>query len=82
MASNLFNQLNQQLPNNNILGLIKMFKETSNPQQMIMNMASQNPQVANILQDIKNYGGDAKSLFYDRAKQMGVDPDSILSQLR
>lgn len=58
-----------------------MLQGASNPEQTIQNLASQNPQIAGIMQMANNEGG-LKNLFYEMAKQKGVDPEMILSQLR
>ena len=80
MASNLYNQLNKnQLSQNNMINMLKNIK---NPQQLIMNMANSNPQVASVLKEVQANGGNAKDLFYRKAKEMGVDPNSILNNLR
>ena len=78
MANNLFRQLNS-LPQNN---LVNMMKNASNPQALIMNLARQNPAVANVLKEVEANGGDAKSLFYKKAREMGINPDDILNQLK
>ena len=41
-----------------------------------------NPMVQSILSFAKQNGGDLKAVFYSLAKQRGVDPESILSQLK
>ena len=80
MANSLYNQLNKnQLSQNN---MISMLKNVKNPQQLIMNMANSNPQVASVLKEVQANGGNAKDLFYRKAKEMGVDPNSILNNLR
>ena len=80
MANSLYNQLNKnQLSQNN---MINMLKNVKNPQQLIMNMANSNPQVASVLKEVQANGGNAKDLFYRKAKEMGVDPNSILNNLR
>ena len=80
MTNSLYNQLNKnQLSQNNMINMLKNIK---NPQQLIMNMANSNPQVANVLKEVQANGGNAKDLFYRKAKEMGVDPNSILNNLR
>ena len=80
MANSLYNQLNKnQLSQNNMINMLKNIK---NPQQLIMNMANSNPQVASVLKEVQANGGNAKDLFYRKAKEMGVDPNSILNNLR
>jgi hypothetical protein len=52
-----------------------------NPQQLLMNMAQQNPQIKQTLDMINNSNKSPKDLFYEMAKQKGVDPNQILSML-
>lgn len=84
MANQLFQQLaqGQSNPNLNIIQMFKVVQNSTNPNQLIQQLMSTNPQVSNIMKEIQMNGGDAKSLFYAKAKQMGVDPESILSMLR
>ena len=84
MANQLFQQLaqGQSNPNLNIIQMFKAVQNSTNPNQLIQQLMSTNPQVSNIMKEIQMNGGDAKSLFYAKAKQMGVDPESILSMLR
>ena len=80
MANSLYNQLNKnQLSQNNMISMLKNIK---NPQQLIMNMANSNPQVASVLKEVQANGGNAKDLFYRKAKERGIDPNSILNNLR
>lgn len=67
---------------NNIIEMYKALQESGNPQQMLMSLAQQNPQVAEIMREVQASGGDPKSLFYDKARQMGIDPNVILSMLK
>ena len=39
------------------------------------------PQLAEVMKELQENGGDARSLFFKKAKEMGVDPNTILSQL-
>lgn len=84
MANSLFNQLNQinQSSTNNIMDMMKAVSSASNPQQMLLNLATQDNQLANVLNEVRQCGGDAKTLFFQKAGRMGVEPNSILSKLR
>lgn len=62
--------------------IVSMLKQSSNPQQLLQNMARANPQVASVLQEVQANGGDARSLFYRKAQQMGIDPQAVLNQLK
>ena len=58
-----------------------LFKGARNPQTLIANALKNNPEAAALLDTIKN-GADPQALFYAKAKEKGVDPESILSLLR
>lgn len=66
--NSLFQQLNNRVP--------------QNPMDMLMGMSRNNPQLASIIKEVQENGGDAKSLFYKKAQQMGVDPNMIINQLK
>lgn len=55
----------------------------SNLEQMIINMIMQNnPQVKNIINEVRSSGKTPEQLFYEKAKAKGVNPEDILSKLR
>ena len=58
---------------------IQMVKSCANPQEMITQLISRNPQVNQI---INQYGGDPKTAFYKYAEANGVDPNEILKMMR
>lgn len=82
--NSLYQQLmgNQNLLPNNIQQMVKLFKGASNPQQLIQNLAKQNPQLQQVMAMIQNSGKSPKDLFYELARQKGVNPDDILKQLQ
>jgi len=41
-----------------------------------------NPQLVNVIKEIKSSGLTAQDLFYLKVKQMGIDPNTILNKLR
>lgn len=84
MANSLYNQLNQTNPSlqNDVVNMMRAVTTASNPQQMLLNLATQNNQLASVLNEVAQSGGDAKTLFFQKAGRMGVEPNSILSQLR
>ena len=49
---------------------------------MLLSFANNNPQVKNIINEINESGMTAEQLFYKKAQEKGVDPESILKQLR
>lgn len=66
-------------PIKNALGVARSI---GNPQAMIGQMLSSNPNYAQVQQIIQQYGGDPKQAFYGMCEQMGVDPNEILNQLK
>ena len=69
----LYQQLNQQtspapVPQNNFVNGIN-------------SMLQKNPQLKQIINMVKN-GANPKQMFFEMAKQKGIDPSTILSQLK
>lgn len=81
MINPIMDQLNQS-GSGGIMSLIGSIRSSRNPQQMIANLAAQNPQMRAVMQEIQNHGGDARAAFYEMAQQKGVDPNMILNQLK
>ena len=52
--------------------------KANNPQMMVNQTLSQNPQVNEL---IKRYG-DPKTAFYSIAEQQGIDPNEIINMLK
>jgi hypothetical protein len=76
MSNPLLNsQPKQNNCTNKLSQIISMVKMAKNPQAIIQN----NPQLKSLL---SLYNGDAKTAFYSLCKQKGIDPESILSQLK
>ncbi len=49
---------------------------------ILMQMLRNNPQFKNVLNEIEKSGKTPKDLFYEKAKEMGVDPNEILKTLQ
>ena len=65
-----------------ITNTINAIKSASNPQAMISQMAQKDIRFKQIMDIVNQYGGDPKTAFYEVCKQRGVDPNTILQQLR
>lgn len=74
----LLNQSN----NSYIQHMMKMVMSAQNPQAALNHLISQNPQMAQVMQYVNQNGGDAKAAFYKLAQERGIDPNSILNQLK
>lgn len=68
-------QLNNQ-PNN----LMTLLENSNNPEALIKNLISQNPQITNLINQYGN--GDPKTAFYAYAQKTGKDPEQILNMLK
>lgn len=60
--------------------MMSMFRAASNPQQMLMQAAQQNPAIGTVMQMCN--GKNPKDVFYEQCQKMGVNPDDIINQLR
>lgn len=82
MNNPILSKLAQGMPQN--LGRIKqmmsMMQGAKNPQAMMSQLASQNPQIKTILDMVQ--GRDPKQVFINACKQKGVDPENIISMLK
>lgn len=65
----------QQLRN-----VYNMIRQAQNPQMLLNNLASQNPQLAQAMQMCKS--GNPKDIFYKMCEQRGINPEDILNQLK
>lgn len=63
-----------------VKSLYNMMQNAQNPQAFIAQMASQNPQFAQILQMCQS--NNPRDMFYMLCKQKGINPDTILNQLK
>ena len=65
-----------------IKGMMNTLRNAGNPQMMLNQMMSQNPQIKEVMDYVSQNGGDAKSAFYKLAEEKGVNPDDILGMLK
>ena len=65
-----------------IKGLMNMMQSGGNSQSLIQSMLASNPQMNQIMKLVQQYNGDARSAFYDLAKQKGVDPNDVINLLK
>lgn len=80
--NSLFQQLNQTtssiLPSN-MVNMIKNLKAMSNPQAMLQQMMQKNPQVSSMIQASN---GNYEQAFRNLAKQMNVDADALINEIK
>lgn len=81
MANPIISKLmSQQGINPNLKNMVSMMKGAKNPEAMIQQLASQNPQMKQVLDMVGN--GDPKQIFMNACKQKGIDPNQILSMMK
>lgn len=80
---------NGMIPNNNVMqniqnikNMMNMFNTSQNPQQAMQQLAMQNPQINQIMQMAQSTGGNLEQLFKNMCQQQGIDPNTIINQLR
>lgn len=81
MYNNNTNNQRNSVPSS-LFAVFNQIRNSPNPNQAMQQLLNSNPQYQGIMEYINQNGGDAKSAFYNMAAQRGVDPNSILSQLR
>lgn len=62
--------------------MIKMIRSAGDPQLMLRQVLQTNPQLQQVMEIVRNYGGDANKAFYDIAKKNGFDPQEIMDLIR
>lgn len=71
-------------PNNldQIKRMMNFVRYSQNPRMALESIIQSNPKIQNVIDIVRQNGGDAKTAFYNLAKQKGVDPNEILNMLR
>lgn len=81
MTNPMLAALNQSRMNP-IKNMMQMMKSAGDPQMMLQQMISQNPQIRQAVQYVNDNGGNAEKAFYRLAKEKGVNPNDILQALK
>ena len=71
------NQSIQQIKN-----MMSMVQMSANPQMALQNIVNQNPNLQNILNLANSNGANLQQVFYNMAKQKGVNPEDVINALR
>ena len=80
-AFSTFN-LPQKEQNMSLSEVYNKVRNSKNPDETMKELLCNNPSFRQIMTYINQNGGDARTAFYNMAAQKGVNPDSILNQLR
>lgn len=68
--------------NNNMLSMLMQMMGGSNPQQMVQNIITRNPQMNAILQQQKNSGLNMEQYVRQIAKQRNIDIEPMIKMMR
>lgn len=67
---------------NPMVQALNMLKNSNNPSQLVSTLIQNNPQYKSVVDVINSHNGDAKSAFYDLAKEKGVNPDDLVNEIK
>lgn len=73
---------NRENNRNSLSDIYNQIRTSPNPNKLMQQLLKNDPRFQQVINYINQNGGDAKSAFYNMAAKKGVDPNSILSQLR
>ena len=62
--------------------MMQQVQMAQNPQLALNQLLMNNPQLKQAIDFIKENGNDPQTAFFNLARQKGIDPQAILSQLR
>ena len=62
--------------------MISMVRSAQNPKAMINQLMMTNPQMKQVMEIVKQYGGDPMRAFTETARENGMDPEEILGMLK
>lgn len=89
MPNPILQMLNKQAGNSSQMGnlnsikqMINKIKSAGNPNAMLANLAKSNPNVQYVMNLVNQSNGDAKTAFYNLAKEKGIDPNEIINMLK
>lgn len=71
----------QRLPISKSNLSLKSLLNSSNPNELIQKMISQNPKLNNVMQMMQNSGKTPREFFYQFAQMKGINPDQFLNSL-
>lgn len=61
--------------------MVQLYKNSKNPMLTIQNMVEQNKELKTVMNFVNKNGGNAQQLFYELAREAGVNPQDVLNGL-
>lgn len=65
-----------------VKGMAQMVNNSRDPQAVMNMIAQQNPQMAQFMQTVSGSGMSPRAMFYQMAKQRGIDPDAVIAAFK
>lgn len=72
----------QMTPQNNLVQAYKTLSAMENPNKALKALSQQNPMIQQAIQLINSSQMSPKDLFYNMARQRGIDPSQVLNMFR
>ena len=61
--------------------MVQLYKNSKNPMLAMQNMLEQNKELKTVMNFVNKNGGNAQQLFYELAREAGVNPQDVLNGL-
>lgn len=61
--------------------MVQLYKNSRNPMLAMQNMLEQNKELKTVMNFVNKNGGNAQQLFYELAREAGVNPQDVLNGL-
>lgn len=62
--------------------LANQMRTAQNPQAFLNQMLSTNPQLSSAVEYIKANGGNPQTAFFNYARELGIDPQQFINQIK
>lgn len=81
--NSLYQQLSGQSSQmNSLKQMLNMVRTSRDPNMVMQQLINSSPQMRQVMDVVRQNGGDPKTAFYNVAKQRGVNPEDILNMLK
>lgn len=61
--------------------MVQLYKNSRNSTFTLQNMLEQNKELKTVMNFVNKNGGNAQQLFYELAREAGVNPQDVLNEL-
>ena len=79
--SNVSQQPQQNPRMDQLRQMVQLYKNSKNPMLAMQNMLEQNKELKTVMNFVNKNGGNAQQLFYELAREAGVNPQDVLNGL-